>query len=448
MPFDDDIPTSGTEADFADEDDGRGINLEALLATDDGPSSVAVVDNASDEAADAHSDSDTTNSSDSTPLVGTPLTPSALPTRAPSAAGSKDTKTAVVAELNVSYVHYQVSHEDFFVAAAKGHSLQWNHKRRNSSVSLGMAPLQQQRIICNGKNITRFFAIDAKQHPVKKIIVKNSATPITQADIELAKREVAFFNKAHPGKARLIYDEKAADTYRLVMEEMGEMNLGDAFKQATTLAEKFEILIAALEELQRLHTLGIIHRDFKWDNLRMAKIDGKWKAFAIDFEHACMKDDIITFADVLVSLEKHFGEMLKKTKESEIRDKPEHTLYVNETAVATEVGLYAKSEKFKGDLAALIQAELVRYTHWAPESLAKNSIKANFNLDVYAFCQMVFDLLPDLFTTNDPLQKNLNNGRNNIEPAKRPTIEALITAFQDALRLAQQPAAAPSPAPH
>lgn len=117
--------------------------------------------------------------------------------------------------------------------------------------------------------VRRFQSADRQDRVVKKPHKHN-------ASLAQAKKEVSYYQRAYP-ELDVYLDEHSGDDYRLIMPDLGQ-ELCD-YVEDMDLAQITSVFNNVIDELARLHALGITHYDIQARNIL---VDDKGKVWFID----------------------------------------------------------------------------------------------------------------------------------------------------------------------
>lgn len=206
------------------------------------------------------------------------------------------------------------------------------------------------------------------------------------------KREAHFFNKAHPhSPCKLIHSFNSHFAeWRLVMPLLGGMSLKAALRNSGSVSETLEILIAILDELVRLHQLGIVHRDVHRDNFRISIVDSKYIAQAIDFGKAHSEGSRV---------KSHMG----KFQHAYLMEKVitlKYTTFLEGKEITTEElhdykKTYVRSAKYQILKKEKIAAWKIKYPYQAPECVEEETYTVSRSQDLYAYVKILMRSFPD-----------------------------------------------------
>jgi tRNA A-37 threonylcarbamoyl transferase component Bud32 len=237
--------------------------------------------------------------------------------------------------------------------------------------------------------------------PVEGALPTNAAKLLVLPDWE---REESLMKQAYPQHTIALSvdkeDEKERITWRLVMPYLGDYSLREAIEKYP--AEKFDIFMAALVDLKRLHELGIVHGDVKSNNIRMKKVDGKWQAFYIDFGAAyevgktCRTVMEICSDDVCVEYLRGLSPDKARAQKFFSRDAIELTKKVREKIT---------SRVFSTKVEEMCTGIREKSTHYSAERFCRpasgEALTAKFEFDVFAFVRMLYHELKPEFGKNE-----------------------------------------------
>jgi serine/threonine protein kinase len=204
------------------------------------------------------------------------------------------------------YLKYDSFDAKMFIDLAAGTcKSQLEFPRANGKITYFFAPNNKDVLYVELNKTCYYYKLDLGQgssskaqlfehSPQEKLVVKTSIQENTSYkylkhrhdDIQI--RNVIYADKGTNFIDFIEHTDKNVFSYTYFTNEpfVSGTNLLDAAKKAASKKELLTILLAVATELNRIHTLGYLHGDIKWDNIHIYKnpVDNEIIAEFIDFE--------------------------------------------------------------------------------------------------------------------------------------------------------------------
>lgn len=129
----------------------------------------------------------------------------------------------------------------------------------------------------NGRfNNARLFT--SRTNPNHRVTVKSPLRSINRYDIFSVEDELLYTQRSYPKEQKFFaahyVDEEGNQDYRMVLPYRDGDGLLDAAVKCETYLEFACMVLAVAKEIQRIHILGFVHCDCKFDNMIIKKVPG------------------------------------------------------------------------------------------------------------------------------------------------------------------------------
>lgn len=220
------------------------------------------------------------------------------------------------------------------------------------------------------------------------------------------EREAYFFKKAYPNHFSALMTNSQSNPldWRFIMPVLGQMDLIIALETAEDNVEILKIMLAFLDELDRLHALGIVHGDIRLENFRVTKIQAGYIVHAIDFGMAYNEGDAVKSALGSLRAQAIRRKVLQWQKESILLLKREN-IAVSELKKMS--ASYIESAEWQEQEDSTLGGWVIAYDSLAPEMVAQDETYAACRTqDIYAYAYELMKIFPD-YETHEQLKKLL-----------------------------------------